>query len=212
MNPTDRSEVDGGKSTFASWVELLRDRSRILDLGTGEQGGLLLETRGRVIRVDVQSRLHPNVVADAMALPFNQASFDAILAMSILEHVPRPWVVVREIRRVLQPGGLVIGYVPFMYPYHADPSFHDYYRFSDEAIIELFRDFRSVELMNNGGYTNAMFRFLAGFTASQRHLLRVERFASAFLAGLAKSTGIWESTRVRGLRRTTTGYNFLVRK
>ena len=55
-------------------------------------------------------------------------------------------------------------------------------------------------------------RYMAGFTASQCFLLRLERPASRFLAGIARSTGIWDTTRIRGLRRTTTGYNFLAEK
>jgi len=162
--------------------------------------------------MDIWSRFRPDVVADAQTLPFRDESFDGVLAMSILEHVPRPWVVVAEIRRTLVPGGLVLGYVPYMFPYHADESFHDYYRFSDEALTHLFGSFSEINLLTGGGYTNAMLRFVAGFTASQRHLLRVEKSLGRFLAQLAKMTGISGSTRVRGLRRSPTGFNFLARK
>lgn len=210
LDPPDSRDV--GLSTFERWVGLLRDRKLILDMGSGELGGFPFQTNGRVVRLDIQARFLPDVVADVQRLPFKDSAFDAILAMSILEHVPRPWDAVREMHRALQPGGFVLGYVPFMYPYHADSSFHDYYRFSDEAIIELFNRFSSVGTIRGGGYTIAMLRFLAGFTASQRHLLRFRKPISAFLSGLSKATGISDSTRVRGLQRTTTGYNFLARK
>lgn len=183
-----------------------------MDLGTGEHGGFLQAAEARTVRLDVQPRFRPDVVGDAQNLPFRDSSIDAVVAMSILEHVPQPWNAVDEIHRVLKPEGLVLGYVPYMYPYHADATFHDYYRFSDEALRSLFGRFGSFQLVPSGGYVNAMLRFAAGFTASQRHLTRFERVISRFLEGLVRATGIEESTRIRGLRRTTTGFNFLARK
>src|SRR5213593_696978 len=102
----------------------MEDRRLILDLGSGEHGGFHLDTDGRIIHIDVQDRFRPEVIADAQLLPFEDSSVDAVLAMSILEHVPKPWLAVDEIYRVLRPGGLVVGYVPYMWQYHADETFH----------------------------------------------------------------------------------------
>jgi 2-polyprenyl-6-hydroxyphenyl methylase/3-demethylubiquinone-9 3-methyltransferase len=43
---------------------------------------------------------------DALALPFPDASFDAVCAMDFLEHVEDPAGVIRESSRVLRPGGM----------------------------------------------------------------------------------------------------------
>ena len=43
--------------------------------------------------------------ADAYKLPFANESFDVITAMDFLEHVSKPDVVLKEIARVLKPGG-----------------------------------------------------------------------------------------------------------
>ena len=44
-------------------------------------------------------------VGDATALPFGDRAFDAVLCQTLLSHVPDASVVVREMARVLRPGG-----------------------------------------------------------------------------------------------------------
>src|SRR5579863_8614244 len=45
--------------------------------------------------------------ADVMALPFTDATFDAVRAERLLMHVPDPVKAVSEMKRVLKPGGRV---------------------------------------------------------------------------------------------------------
>ena len=47
------------------------------------------------------------VVGDAYALPFEDDTFDIVHAHQTLQHVARPVDVLREMRRVAKPGGLV---------------------------------------------------------------------------------------------------------
>ena len=48
------------------------------------------------------------VVGDAQALPFSDAQFDAVLAASMLYHLPDLDAGLAELRRVLRPGGRLV--------------------------------------------------------------------------------------------------------
>jgi SAM-dependent methyltransferase len=52
------------------------------------------------------------VNGDATALPFADSSFDRIIASEVLEHVPDDGVALRELARVLRPGGTLAVTVP----------------------------------------------------------------------------------------------------
>lgn len=60
---------------------------------------------------DIASEL-ADVKLDIQALPFEDSSFDCILCSHVLEHIPDDRLAMRELRRVLRPGGWALVNVP----------------------------------------------------------------------------------------------------
>jgi SAM-dependent methyltransferase len=104
----------------------------------------LHELRGAVI-VHADPAVSPltTLVVDHRALPLADASLDAVIIDSGLEHVADPREAVVEIIRVLKSEGLVYVDLPFMMPMHAGAN--DFLRFSSMGLRALFRDFTEIE-------------------------------------------------------------------
>jgi SAM-dependent methyltransferase len=79
-----------------------------LNLGAGES------RKEGFINVDWQPSTHPDVVHDlnAFPYPFEDGTFDEIEAFHVIEHLDRPFDVMRELHRILKPGGLLHVKVP----------------------------------------------------------------------------------------------------
>jgi SAM-dependent methyltransferase len=63
-----------------------------------------------------------DVVGDAYALPYADASVDSILCWAVIEHLEFPERAVAEMHRVLKPGGLALLNTPFLQAFHAYPN------------------------------------------------------------------------------------------
>jgi SAM-dependent methyltransferase len=118
-------------------------RGTLLDLGCGSQPyRQYLRGVARYVGLDYPStreclatKVKAEVLGDARTIPFADQSFDGVLCSQVLEHVDRPETVVREMYRILKPGGVGLISVPFFYNLHMEP--HDYFRFSPYGIKEL---------------------------------------------------------------------------
>lgn len=84
--------------------------------------------------VNLDLRLAPgvDVAADVEQLPFRDAVFQRVECDAVLEHVRRPERAMREIERVLAPGGHVRLVAPFCHPLHEYPK--DYHRFTPDGL------------------------------------------------------------------------------
>jgi SAM-dependent methyltransferase len=87
------------------------------------------------------------VQGDVLALPFPDASFDAVIAAEVLEHIPDDEAAMAEIARIVRPGGRVAVTVPRWWPekinwalsdaYHNIPGGHVRIYKGDQVISRL---------------------------------------------------------------------------
>lgn len=120
--------VEGGDRRVRHWIrrlapllpdDLVRDR-QVLDLGCGSgEVALGLRSRGALpVAIDltaaattrVRQRVPdvPVCQADALALPFADASFDHVVSIGVLHHTPDWRRGLAEAARVVRPGGRVV--------------------------------------------------------------------------------------------------------
>lgn len=60
------------------------------------------------------------VTYDGVQIPFEDERFDVVFSRQVFEHVRHPEPLMREIRRVLKPGGRFIGSVSQLEPFHSN--------------------------------------------------------------------------------------------
>lgn len=69
------------------------------------------------IRADYTLPPH-DVKADIQSLPFRDASFRGLICIGVLEHIPDDFRAMRELARVLEPGGTAVIHVPLQFQTH----------------------------------------------------------------------------------------------
>lgn len=101
----------------------LFDGCHTLDLACGLGGYIppLQASGARVVALDFtvphQVESFPFVIADALGVPFPDDCFDLVICTNLIEHVPDPAELLREIYRVLKPRGVVyLSYPPYYSP------------------------------------------------------------------------------------------------
>ncbi len=115
----------------------LRGVERVLNLGCGEgpQAAAFRGRYGSMVCADLDEgrlrfarrrlgeeglRAVSFLRCDAGALPFPSGSFDAVLAVDLLEHLPDPERALRECARVLRPEGRLLASYPLLFDFFDD--------------------------------------------------------------------------------------------
>lgn len=154
---------------FAAWIGTGK---RVLDLGCRD-GSLTAYyiARNTVTGVDIDQQAltlaHERLGIATLwldlnrdRLPFDDGSFDVVVAGEVLEHLVDPTFVVGEVYRVLAPEGVFIGSVPNSFHWRARLAFlqgHSLedpvhlHLFSRSEVLKLLRGFAHVEVVPVGG-------------------------------------------------------------
>ncbi|MFW6009242.1 MAG: class I SAM-dependent methyltransferase [archaeon] len=98
-----------------------------------------------------------DIISDITSIPVLDNSFDAIMCIEVLEHVPNPLLAIKEMHRVLKNKGKLILTAPFSSLIHFSP-FHYYtgfsYNFYKYHLLKL--GFKILDISYNGNYYEYM--------------------------------------------------------
>jgi SAM-dependent methyltransferase len=142
----DRKEVGVGSRLIADLIAQFYDKTlrkyakgKLLDLGCGKVP-LFIAYKAYItdnICVDWEKGSHKNEYVDfecdlTKVLSFKDEEFDTIILSDVLEHIPQPEYLWKEMYRMLSINGMIIMNVPFFYYLHEQP--YDYYRYTKFAL------------------------------------------------------------------------------
>lgn len=175
---------------------------KVLDVGCGEKPYQELFSATCYVGVEIactrpERRQAADLLYDGARLPFGDSTFDSVVCSEVLEHIFDPERFMREIGRVLRPGGTVLLTVPFLWPEHEQPQ--DFGRYSSFGIRHLslqcgFVVISSTKTLSGLG---AVCQLLAAFAFAQfrRRGRWVARIFTPLLIAPLSAAGLLFSTR-----------------
>ena len=186
---------------------------RILDVGCGiKPYEPFFRPYAAYVGVDVG-----NPAADlegaAEDLPVEDASFDLVLCTQTLEHCLDPAVAVRELRRVVVPGGRVLASTHGVQVYHPAPE--DLWRWTHAGLERLFTengDWSEVRVQPGSGTTACLAMLAAYYVHHVSERARVRGLGRLVISGLNRGAEALDgrSELLRGIRPGTIHANYHV--
>jgi SAM-dependent methyltransferase len=139
----------------------------VLDAGAGRAPyrGLFEHARYETadfMAVKQKRYAQPDYVCDLAQIPVGDARFDHVLLTQVLEHLPEPATVLRELHRVLKPGGTLWLTAPFFYAEHERP--YDFFRYTRYGLRHL---------LDQTGFEVREIAWLEGYLATLSYQARV---------------------------------------
>jgi len=106
--------------------------------------------------LEYSTSVKPDHTWDGITMPFENNSFDCVIATEVLEHCPDPKVFLKEVFRVLKEGGVFFFTVPFLWNLHEVPN--DEYRYTPFSMQRILSDqgFTNIKINASGGWHASM--------------------------------------------------------
>jgi len=146
------------KDHVKEFISQIEPGQTAVELGSGNR-----RLRRDIVTVDLFPFPNVAIVADIIKTPFPDNAVDFIILDTVLEHVPDPFKVIAECRRILKPKGRMICITPFIFPYHGYPK--HFYNFSEDGLRYIFRDFSECKVEMNMGPTSSLINLTSEYFA-----------------------------------------------
>jgi SAM-dependent methyltransferase len=165
------------------------DGARVLDVGSGVKPYFpFFEPYAKeFVSVDIE-----NPAADLQGavedLPVPDGSFDVVICNQVLEHCADPAQAVRELRRVVAPGGRVLASTHGVQVYHPAPD--DLWRWTHAGLERLFADngdWRSVTVTPSSGTTACVGMLISIYVEQAAKRARIQPLGRAVIAGVNRA-------------------------
>jgi len=117
----------------------IKEGKKIINIGAGQYhrpGTISIDPA-----YDIEDECH--IKAFGENLPFKDNSIDFAVCNAVLEHVKEPGKIVKEIYRVLKPGGRTYIDIAFLQPFHAAPD--DYNRMTLKGLEHICGNFKKID-------------------------------------------------------------------
>jgi SAM-dependent methyltransferase len=134
----------------------------VLDLG----GGNRQISDSRYVNLDYAPYPEPDVIGDALQLPFMDDVFDLVYSTGVFEHLRDPILAAQEIHRVTKPGGRILIGIAFMQPIHSEGQ--HFFNCTPWGIEVLFKQFKINDVSWEGSLS-----FLVEWMLRSTHLDRI---------------------------------------
>jgi len=181
------------ESNRVKWIENTLSKipagSKILDAGAGEcqfkkfcshlkyvsQDFAQYTGEGNIgLQTGTWDNTKLDIISDITAIPVENGAFDAVMCTEVLEHVPDPVAALKELNRVLKPGGYLLLTAPFaslthFAPYHFASGLSRF--FYEHHLKEM--NYNIEDLTHNGNY----FEFIG------QEVRRIKRVSKEYSSG-----------------------------
>ena len=128
------------RTANAKFAEGTTADMRVLDAGAGSQPYRRLFDHADYESADfdfIERKTPQTYVCDLTSIPVEDGRFDRVICNQVLEHLPAPSDALKELNRVLKPGGRIFCTCPLFYQEHWRP--YDYYRYTQFGLRHLFQ-------------------------------------------------------------------------
>lgn len=158
-------------------------RGRVLDVGCGTMPykdlieGHSTSYTGLDIDPLLSSVSGNIVIYDGQMFPFNDSDFDTAVSFHVLQYVRNVPLLLKEIRRVLIPGGRFIMCIPSVWPVYKD----DLNRFTFSGLERLLQDagFRIIKFIRGGSTVETIAQLLGVYIKRESGAHLLPRIAAA---------------------------------